>query len=179
MRWQRRHSPPPARSGLTLIECLVVITILSVLMTLVGSILFRVYRHQAVLAVATHQTSTWLRLARTLRSDLHATTQVSASGDDGSQLALVLGSDSVTWAIEGDRVQRTSKTSDEAGEAVGAESFVLPHARLKFDISKIDNRQLVRLTATASKQTDDTQPAAHGTIESAVGLDRRWEGGQP
>ncbi len=179
MRWQQRHSPPLARSGITLIECLVVITILSVLMALVGSILFRVYRQQSLLTVATHQSSTWLRLARALRSDLHAAAQVSVSGDNNSQLTFNLGPDAVTWSIKGDRVRRASKASNGTGESIGTESFVLPRAGLKFELSGSDNRQLVKLIATAPTQTDDGQPAAHGTIEGAVGLDRRWEGGQP
>lgn len=146
-------------------------SILSVILLLFGNVLFRVYRHQTLLTVATHQSSTWLRMARTLRADLHAARCASLSGDDSAELVLADDGGSTRWTINGSEVRRLS--------ASGNERFVLPNARLKFELVESEKRQLARLTAAAMPLADPSLPPSSGVIEIAVGLDRRWEGGQP
>ncbi len=182
MRRLRPHpSPPHARSGLSLIELLVVTSILSVILTLFLTVMFRVYQQQTMFTVATHQSSTWLRLARSLRADLHAATSAKVSGENGSVLELTGGGEFVRWTIEGTEVRRVlNESTDSATDsATGIERFVLPNTELMFELQGIEQRQQARLVAKTSTQLDPTLPTSSGTIESAVGLDRRWEGGLP
>lgn len=173
-----QHAPPDARNGVTLIELLVVITLFSTIFLLFGSVLFRVYRQQTWLTVATHQSRTWLQLARALRSDLHAASTVSWQGDERSELMLTAGGDSIRWAITDAEVQRFVISGD-AQEATSRERFVLPNTRLKFELIQSEQQQLARLTATATPLIDSSLPPSSGVIESAIGINRRWEGGLP
>lgn len=172
------HAPPGVRNGVTLIELLVVITLFSTIFLLFGSVLFRVYRQQAWLTIATHQNRTWLQLARALRSDLHAASAVSLGGSEHSELTLLAGGDSIRWVIHGTELQRFV-SAGEAQQPTGRERFVLSNTHLKFELTQSDQQQLARLTATATPLVDSSLPPSSGVIESAIGIDRRWEGGLP
>lgn len=170
-----------SRRGSWLAQAVVAMTIMSVLLTIVSTSLFRMYRQQAVMVERTFQTSTWLQLNRDFRDDLHAATSVTQS-DDGNQLDLTTPDARIIWLADGENVRRVVQNTDSpAGtEAVSAaslpgERYVFAEHTIRFMLAGGGNG-----TASVASIELTPQPTSKGGVMApsvavvTAGLDHRF-----
>ena len=189
---RRRHSrklnsavpPGPAqhsRRGSWLAQAAITMTVLSILLTIASTALFRMYRQQTVMVERTFLTSTWLLLNRDFRHDLHAATSVTKS-DDANQFELTTPRARIIWLTDGENVRRVVQNSDSptGTDAVPAaslpgERYVFAEHTIRFLLTEGDNG-----TASVASIEVTPRPTSKGGVVApnvavaTVGLDHRF-----
>lgn len=166
------------RRGSLLAQMVVVMSCMSILITLNGTLLFRLFRQQSEMTVATVQAAVCSRLARDFRNDVHQAAEIRRIGDDERSLELTVESGTIIWQIDGDTVRRvhlpadTQKTlNNSPGERYHcldcSVSFTLVEAEGQSTLAQLQLAPAGSPTATASTIR----------ILSSLGLARRHEGG--
>lgn len=161
-------------------EVVITISVMGVLMTLVATALFRMYRQESLMVERTFQTSVWLKLNREFREDIHAATSVTQSAD--GRLELTTSGETVIWLADGENVRRIVPADGAAVEPGLDNAAKLPGERYAF----ADSSSRLLLTkpgdaATAIASVEVTLPATAtgATVQPlvasvAVGLDHRF-----
>lgn len=155
--------------------------VMSVLMTIVSTALFRMYRQQTVMVERTFQTSTWLRLNRDFRHDMHAATSVRQS-EDGQRLELTTPENRIVWLADGENIRRVVPRAESPDVVETALAVSLPGELYSFP----DNTVRLILTsgeneAAAVAMVEVTPPltpnggiVAPNLVVAAAGLDHRF-----
>lgn len=181
---QSARGPDRHRRGFSLIQLLVVLSIVSVITCFCGVMLAKLFRQHASLTTLTAQTGTWTRLTRDFRRDLHAATSAEISGAGGHNLLLDVAGERIHWTISADVIQRTvapsksAETVDRPVEQRPGEKYVLANSVSHFEVGAMQP-PVASLIVEAGPDRDQKTPVLKGTIEAAVGFDHRWERSQP
>lgn len=176
----RQVAKPTKRRGSLLAQMIVVMSCMSILITLSGTLLFRLFRQQATMTQATVQTATWSRLARDFRSDVHGASLAKVAGEDGRTLELAFENGTVTWRADGEIVQRTHRAADSSKpvEETPGERYLCPNGAAAFSVIASENQvTLIELRVTPAEAEKASSISNSLRISTALGLDRRHEGG--
>ncbi len=156
-----------SRRGKSLIEMLIIISILSVVLSTTAATLIALFKTDRQIRRDTAHLTTLARLSSRFRTDAHAAQ--SCVVDQACALTRADGR-VVRYAQEGHKLHRQVLR----GEAVEhRDAFVLPDtAIVKFEQPPEHQSQLVRLTIRAKQDADKPflTPVRPTTIEAAVGL---------
>ena len=177
---KRLGSNPAKRRGSLLAQMVVVMSCMSILITLSGTLLFRLFRQQANMTQATVQTATWSRLARDFRSDVHSARSANVTGEDGKSLELVFENGTVTWRADGEVVHRIHRATDspKTVKETPGEQYLCPNGAAVFSVSTPNGQKsLVELRVTPADSGKASSIPNSLRISTALGLDRRHEGG--
>ena len=166
------------RRGFSLIQLLVVMSMLSVMLTFCGVMLSKLFRQHASLTTLTAQTGTWTRLTRDFRQDLHAATSAEISGADRRNLLLTVGEQRIHWTVAADEIHRTVETVGRETEQTPGERYVLANSVSRFEVKALPS-QVASLIVEAGADRNLQTPVLKGTVEAVVGLDHRWERSKP
>lgn len=168
------------RRGSLLAKMVIVMSCLSILITLSGSLLFRLFRQQSDMTLDIVQTGTWARMARDFRTDVHNAKSVRPTGDNGDALELSVEDGTVTWLAAEESVRRIHRPSDSQTtiEETPGERYLCREAGARFSLSETDGRgSLAVLQVNPAEPSNGQVEARTLTVRAAVGLDRRFEGG--
>jgi type II secretory pathway component PulJ len=136
----------PLRRGKSLIELVVVMTVVATVLLLVGRVLVGLFRVEDRATQALLVGHTLDRLASRLRADVRGATtaEIDAADDGGTRVRLALPSgESIAYVVEDDGVSRTVGR----GEAtVARDTFRLPGRAVRFEIVERGDTRLLRLT---------------------------------
>lgn len=171
----RQRGDAIVRRGVSLVELLVVITMLAALLTCTSVTLIRLLRAQSSGGQALAEALTISRLARDLRRDAHAAVTAELAGPaESRKLTLTTAAGAgTTYALGGDGVMRVGPAAD--GAALH-EEYRLGSAQCALQL-KSEGR-LVQLTVRQMRSSDQTRSARSSlptalpeelTIEAAVG----------
>ncbi|MFP6762302.1 MAG: hypothetical protein VB858_01750 [Planctomycetaceae bacterium] len=184
----RQFNPGPSgfrmdRQGSMLAHTVIVMTCLSVLLTLSGTLLFRMFRQQSEMTRSIVQTGTLSRLARDFRTDVHRAESITLVRDNGASLQLGVRGATVTWFTVGEVVHRvTGDTPVPDIQTAPRETYRCPYADVRLSIVRTEGqRPLATLQVSRGSQTPPVGFRVH-TLSTvvAVGLDNRFaEGGTP
>jgi len=160
------------RRGKTLIEMLVLITVLSVIMSVVAATLVALFKTNRQITRDLEQQTSLARLSAKFRSDAHAarSCQVGAS----CQLAMEDGR-VIDYAFSPQRITREVRRGDAVEHR---DAFRLPAAAAaSFESPAESGGRLVRLSIDAAPDSDRAYltPVRPATIEAAVAISRRPE----
>jgi prepilin-type N-terminal cleavage/methylation domain-containing protein len=170
------------RRAFTLIELIVVLSLLAVLLPMAGGTIFFLLRAESRSADALREATALSQFSHEFRSDVHAArrAQITTKRPAGPGLAFVLDeSVTVEYQPEGNGfVSRTMR----AGETVERrEQFRLGNARSKFEIA--DEGREVAVTVTPGNRgfatTSDAGPPAGIRIAAIVGRNAKLGGLSP
>jgi type II secretory pathway pseudopilin PulG len=155
------------RRGKTLIEMLILITVLSVILAGVTLVLLGAFQTDRQLRRDLAQQTSLARLASRFRSDVHAaqTCQVG----DSCELALVDGR-VVRYAFAGQRISREVRRGQTLEHQ---DAFVLPDtAAVRFEQPQAFGGRLVRVSISAKEDADKAHltPVRPAAIEAAIGI---------
>lgn len=169
---QRRHQP---RRGSWLAQMVITITIMSVLMTIASTSLFRMYRQEALMVEQTFQTSTWMRLSRDFRQDLHVADTVSQS-EDGSRLVLTNADSRITWLVSGHDVKRVVQKSDSETELdqLPGEQYSFTGSAIRFSVETSDVVNPVASIEVSLPATPNGGIPPSKVAVATAGLDHRF-----
>jgi len=158
----------------------VVMSCMSILITLSGTLLFRLFRQQANMTQVTVQMATWSRLARDFRSDIHSARSAQETGENGESLELAFENGTVTWRADGEIVHRIHRVTDSprtVAETPG-ERYLCPNGAAVFSVSATEGQEsLVELRVTPADSEKASSIPNSLRISTALGLNRRHEGG--
>jgi hypothetical protein len=90
------------RRGTMLAQMVIVMSCMSILITLSGTLLFRLLHQQVEMTKSVVQTGTWARLARDFRTDVHGAKSAKQAGENGNALTLTVDDGTVTWRSDGE-----------------------------------------------------------------------------
>jgi type II secretory pathway pseudopilin PulG len=161
------------RSGKTLLEALVIITMLGVVLTGVTTTLVTSFRVERQLSRDTAQEASLARLASRVRTDAHAA--IGAKIDSGCELMLADGR-TVRYAFESPRIVREVRRGDAI---LHRDAFLLPaKAEVAFSAASEADGQLVRVSITPADQPVQAfaTPVRSASIEAAVASHRQHPG---
>ena len=172
-----------SRRGTTLVQAVITITVMSILMTVVANALFRMYRQEALMVERAFATSTWLRLDRDFRQDMHAASAVNLS-EDGTQLALTMPDSRVIWLADGENVRRIVPASAEldatTAAAIPGEQYVFADGSTRLLLTKTGDAAAVASVEVTPPATATATATATGVsvppnvIVATIGLDHRF-----
>lgn len=172
------HSPDfptqrAGRRGVSLVETMVVMTIMGAVLTVAMTGLSRLFHAQSNEVQSLQEAVVWQRLAHDLRTDAHSAHRADLT--DTEQLDLQTHDGLITWRVaEGtvERMLKTTSTTDPASATV--EHYRLPFAGFDFGLApSSDGTQIVQLSVSRSGDAR-TRPTA-GRIEAVVGLSLRFQ----
>ena len=155
------------RPGKTLIEMLVLITILSVIMGVVATTLVALFKTDRQVLRDLDQLAALSRLGNKFRSDAH--TAESCQVGESCQLTLADGR-VVHYSVAPRRIAREVRRGEEV---LHHDAFSLPEAAaVRFELPAESGGRLVRLTIAAQDDSDRSfmTPVRPAVIEAAVGL---------
>lgn len=172
---RRRARSTGDRTGVSLIELLVVISTLSVVMTTSTITLFRLLQAQTAGTNVLADALTTNRLARDLRRDAHAATTAELQAtDDGQSLVLTGGDGSlVTYRMQSGRMSREATVDPDVPVR---EEYALGGATAELELTESGRLITVRLRPTETPQTTAAgqdhplqhRPSAVLTIQAAL-----------
>lgn len=169
-----------ARQGSFLVQCIVVMTMLSIIMTISGTALFRLFRQQSDLSVSIAHSALLSRLARDFRADAHAAQDVTVAGDGGREIVFRNGTGLVTWSVGTGLVTRATRDGQATDVTQPTESTRLPEMELRFEVlpkptsDQSTDSPRVRMTLLPTAQAK-FHVVTTTTIDAAVGLNHRFE----
>lgn len=138
-----------------LIQMVIVMIGISMAMTVVGSILFRLFRHEANVLGTVAETQVTARLASLLREDIHTADRVEVSGE-GKTLTIHQDETQIVWSqVSPDELQRVRIPAREQRDPkkIPGERFRLLGVQTQFSISdangQAENHSTVTLTLSA------------------------------
>jgi hypothetical protein len=162
------------RSGKSLIELVIVLTVLIAVMTPAARLMYTLMRSEREGIRGLAVSANMARLSRELRRDVHAALGaelVAPEGDAPARLRLRQADDRVvTYAPGTDRVTRT--VADEAGETSSREAFHLPDGAGTFEVSS--EPRLVVFTHKRSRTSESTSASEAIRVEAVPGRDHRF-----
>jgi len=157
------------RSGKSLVELMVVISVVSVVLAACTTTLAALLHLERQFRRDAEQTTTLARLATRIRSDAHQASGLQA----GETCVLSLpGGEAIHYALDGRAITRIVRR----GEAiVHRDAFRLPgDAAIAFQAVEQSGGQLLRLTIRSSGRPVRGSPAVQATtIDAAIGLIRQ------
>jgi len=155
-----------SRCGKSLLELVVVISIMSIVLGMSATSLATLFRVNAQLSRDAQQAQALDRLAARLRSDAHQA--ASASLDEGCTLTLADGS-AVRYAFVAPKIIREVRRD---GAIAHHDTFALPkNATARFESGGDANPRLIRLSVHPGELRMPARDLPRGTtIEVAVGL---------
>lgn len=158
-------------------------TVMSALMIIVANALFRMYRQQTVMVERSFQTSTWLRLSRDFRQDVHASESIRQS-DDNSHLEMRLPDSRVVWVADGTSVRRIVPADDsvQAGDpalrSLPGESYTFADCAVRLELSSEDSDgEPIASLEVQPLPVPDGRTASSQFVAVTAGLDHRFAGG--
>lgn len=166
-----RRSPRP-RGGYTLVEMIVVISVMSILMSSALAMivtLFQSQRTQSERLLLTHSLG---RLGASLRRDVAEADRAELRTEAGrTALELTAGTGSVEYLVEADQVRRLVRSG---GNSTGGDAFRLPRSAARFEPAPSPEGQVVlRVTRAASPAAGvRTEPVAEIAIKASP---RAWK----
>lgn len=163
------------RRGSWLVQLTITITIMSVLMTLMSTSLFRMYRQEMLMVERTFETSTWLRLQRDFCRDLHVASSVEQS-DDGHRLTLTDTEASIIWLIDGDDVKRVLRNSDSEADpgSLPGEQYSFEDSTIRFSVETSATGMAITTVEVTPPPTPNGGTSTANVIVATVGLDHRF-----
>ena len=176
----KQPAPRKVRQGSLLVQTVIVMTCLSILLTLSGTLLFRMFRQQTEMTRSIVQTGTLSRLARDFRTDVHRAESVKLVEDNGSRLELSLRGSTVVWFTTGHVVHRTAGETDAPDiRTAPGETYLCPYADVSLSLVRTEQqRPLATLEVRRGSQTLPGGFQLHTlSTSAAVGLDQRFAGG--
>lgn len=178
---RKAHSRCNAPRGYTLLEVLVVVSISSVLLSLIGATLVGVQRASRNAAEGLAQQQRLDRLAAFWRDDVHAARSVQTDPDKGAEeserqqaaarLVLAQG-EFIEYSFDTGAVSRKHFRGDEI---VARDAFPLEHAAaVEFDFDAHSKLATMRLLFAPQKQTTDSTLGQACIVEAVAGWDLRF-----
>jgi prepilin-type N-terminal cleavage/methylation domain-containing protein len=164
----------PVRNGYSLIEMMVVMTIMGAVLTIGVTGIVRLFRLQSSEVQALSEATVWRRLSRDFRADTHGASTAVCTTPDRLELGTATGL--IVWSVEDDTLQRELRPPVE-GEAVAesVEHYRLPDGRFVLSHSpREDGRSGIASVVIQRSGGTHTRPTS-GRIEAAVGLSRRLQ----
>lgn len=166
------------RRGSLLAQMVIVMSCMSILVTLSGMLLFRLFHQQAEMTKSVVQTGTWTRLAHDFRSDVHDASLAQTTGGDGDTLELTVQNGTVTWRQVGEFVFRTQRSANSQTpvESTPGERYLCPGGSARFSLIETPGRSplaVLRIHPAMSAESRNSATSLH--VSAAVGLNRRHE----
>jgi type II secretory pathway pseudopilin PulG len=160
----------PRRRGKTLVEMLVLITILSMILGGVGTTLVALFKTDRQVLRDLDQLAALSRLGSRFRTDAHAAQ--SCQVGESCQLTLSDGR-TIDYSVAPRKISREVRRGDEV---LHRDAFTLPEAAIvRFELPAESQGRLVRLVISAKEDADRSYMTAvrRATIEAAVGLAKK------
>jgi type II secretory pathway pseudopilin PulG len=158
----------------------VTLTVMSVLLTVAATALFRMYRQQGRQLERIAQTAAWQRLARDFRDDVHATRSVSLNEDDTSRLILDTPDGTVVWLVHEDEIRRIQHARGATGVAASevsadqpGERYVFPDASVKFSVVTETAQADIAVVRITPPAPPGSVPPPATALHARVSLDFR------
>jgi type II secretory pathway pseudopilin PulG len=165
----RLHSEPGKRAAKTLLEVVIIVSIMSVALTLAATTLVTLFRVERQIQTSQMQRQTLTRLGSRLRSDAHAA--LSVKTDKGCELSLA-GGRKIQYLVVAPDITRELRDGEEV---LHRDAFVLPsRAQATFTMEGKSEAPLVCLAITPGELPGRAHQAAtrSATIVAAVNLPR-------
>lgn len=170
-----------SRRGSSLVQAVITMTVMSVLMIIVANALFSMYRQQTVMVERSFQTSTWLRLTRDFRQDVHASESIRQSGDN-SHLEMLLPDSRVVWVADGTSVRRIVPADDSvrAGDrttlrSLPGESYTFADCTVRLELSSGDSdSEPIASLEVEPLPVPDGRTVSSQFVAVTAGLDHRF-----
>ncbi|MGI8981649.1 MAG: PulJ/GspJ family protein [Pirellulaceae bacterium] len=158
---------PQRRGGWSLMEMMVVITLMTVVLSMSAMLLTALMRSQGMLWADLHEQSARTRLAVQLRTDAHWASSASCASPQVCVFLLTEG-DKVEYEIKGNSLHRVRRKADVVSER---ETFSLQGLSADFSVDESRQRPLVRLNLVAAPEFRKYSRIARPSIlEAAVGI---------
>jgi prepilin-type N-terminal cleavage/methylation domain-containing protein len=173
----RRPAVRPAhksRRGFTLIEALVVITVVGSLLGICAVLIQLLWRLNADAQVRANAMTTLERLGRQLRQDAHRSATVTLEGKAAarSRRLLLLPSPRRTIAYEKGRAE-VLRTESEGATIVRREGYVLPEGGdARFELRTEGPRRLVVIVVSQKGSPKALEPAPPMEVLAVLGTER-------
>jgi len=158
---------PGKRAAKTLLEVVIIVSIMSVALTLAATTLVALFRVERQIRASQMQRQMLTRLGSRLRSDAHAA--VSVKIDNGCELSLA-GGRKIQYRVVAPEITRELRDGDDV---LHRDAFVLPpRAQAEFEIAGEPDAPLVRLAITPGELPGRAHQAASrsASIIAAVNL---------
>ncbi len=163
------------RRGSMLVQCVVIMMMFSMLMTIAGTALFRMFRQQVNLSASITQSAVLARLAREFRNDAHVATEAKLVGNAGHEIVLRNGDEIVTWAAGPQGLTRTTRKGQTTDAGV-PETTRLIDVEIHFEVMSAPASGLSRVRMTLNPVADARfHVLTPTTVDAAVGTTRRFE----
>ena len=158
---QRGHT----RACSSLVQLVIVMSIASVLMSLTGVALHRLFRQEVSLVEAVADTATWHRLSHDIRRDAHHAGSA-VFEKPASELRFELSDGGVLWTVVGNELHRRRLQSD-SGKVQPSDVYRFTDATIQFaSESSAESAEVRRKTG----RPDNQLPVR---LSAAVGLNQR------
>lgn len=164
------------REAFTLVELVVVVSVMSLLLSMVAVLLHgMLYAHHRGLRQAAAGQSL-MRLADQFREDVQAAESMEIENATTARL-LAAGQPSITYRIDDRFVLRQSRP-DGPASVDSRDAFTLPkNARIRLDLEEVGQQRFAVLSVTAPTGPDGKAPVWRATrVEAQLARDHRWRG---
>ena len=159
------------RSGMTLLEMMVVIPLMVILLSTSAMLLTALFRSQQALATGLQGESARARLGVQLRTDAHAAAGAKCDSPERLEFALP-GGETVHYEIKETQGQEAALRRELRKEnaVIEREAFPLAGAQVAFSLEESGDLPLVRLRIQAEAEPRKHTPVLRSSIiEAAVG----------
>lgn len=173
-----RHTPDSLprqrmRNGYSLIEMMVVMTIMSAVLSIGVTGLVRLFRVQSSEVQALSEAAVWRRLSRDFRADVHLASTATCATAERLELATATGL--IVWSVEGDTLRRVLQPAVE-GEAAAesVEAYRIPDGGFALSLSPAQGDRSVIASVVIKRSGDPHTRPTFGRIEAVVGMNLRY-----
>jgi hypothetical protein len=140
---------------------------MSVLMTIVATILFRMFRHETTVLTSVAESGVAARIAGIMRDDIHSAKSVSVSAN-GKTLTVQQESVRIVWSqVSANTIQRTriELAEDRDLESIPGERFRIQNVKTHFAVKAAENesKPIVIFTAFAGP---DPRASTHSRVNN-------------
>ena len=161
------------RSGYSLPEMLVVMTVTGIVMSVAMTALTNLYQAQATELQVTAEAVLWRRLSNDFRLDVHNARQ--AASPDGARLELQTAEGPIVWTAADSTLHRTLTSSGSDGSLESTESHRVTDAAIAFEIDASQSSGRPIAAIIFSRAASPGAGPLQRRIEGAVGLSHRFE----
>lgn len=167
----RRHP----RRGSWLAQMVVTMTVMSALLTIVSTALFRLYRQEATMVEQVWQSTVWQRLNRDFRADLHQATSAALS-EDQTEIQLQHAESRISWKLEDDEIRRVRQTTDQPVDlsTQTGEQYRFPDASIGFALTTEKGHLSIASIEFTPAALPGGQSRKRSRIVATVGIDHRF-----
>ena len=164
-----RTSSCPARHGTSLVEMMVVMTVMAAVLSVGLTSLFRMFQLQSRELQSLSEMTVWRRLSRDFRDDAHLAENAVAAAPNLLELQTADGL--VSWSVEGDTLKRTAQpTPDSENGAQSMEQYRIPDATFGLACTPPQDSEPGIVTVVIERTgIPHTRPTS-GRIEAVAGL---------